>query len=1263
MAKGGNGGGGGNPGGGGSGNVIEFVILGLADDIASDSGTSQTDDITNIGSGFTLTGTIDPSIWPFTLVINGVEYTITEANIDDVTGEWSFTYPGDPLSPGTITVEAYYTTTHPRSNKVQTTSATPYSFELDTTAPDAPAGLTETGGVLSGLAEAGSAIQVYQVTAEGSTLIGTTAADGSGAWSYDLADAEGSFTAVAVDTAGNASTTSNPIEVGGDTPNSPATIAGETTGGVTEDGTLTTGGTLIVTDPDTGESALAPASGPGAGGYGSFVINADGTWTYTLDNADPAVQALGDGDTLTDSIVVTSADGSAVTTITVTINGSNDVPVITGTSSGAVAEDGTVTATGALVATDPDAGESAFQDQSGTAGLYGSFSVTGTGSWAYSLDNADAAVQALGDGDTLTEFFVVISLDGSATTTVAITITGANDEATVTGDTVGAVTEDGTLTAFGILTVTDPDSGENQAQPVASGTLSAGGFGTYEVLADGTWRYTLDNSHAAVQALAAGETLTDTFTVTSADETASETVTVTINGADEAPPPPPSGESNPYDDPLYIDQWHLTMIGDIQTIWNEYTGSGVSVGIYDNGIEYTHPDLAANYDASKHVIVNDEVLDPAPSSVVTAEHGTAVAGVIAAVDNDIGGVGIAFGASITGVNIFGGPADINGADVSGFSQAVNQAWTFDIINNSWGTVPNFNNETAPSMLAALAGFETAVQTGRGRLGTIVIKAAGNDWDSSQGDFLNASRYTITVAAHDQDGDASWYTNRGANVLVSAPSSGSSADGDAGILTTDETGSEGYAAGDYTYGFGGTSSATPVVAGVVALMLDANPNLGWRDVQSILAYSATKIGDVPGATAPVPADSDGDGVADTTVDFPVEFFDWFYNSASEWNGGGLHFSEDYGFGGVDAYAAARMAEVWSLFGDAQVSTNELSFTGAMQTPGLAFDNQWVSASYTYAGPQMELEYVEVYVDFKAGGGLLDLYGNMEDVSIDIVSPSGTVVSLMQASNGYDSTNNYLNPFPDLESGGQVTWTYGVNALRGETVTGDWTVRIVDIDDTIFFDGGVLNAFLFTFYGAAPDDNDVYHYTYEMLTQGLYLDPSRVSLDDTAGSDDWFDFSASGGTIVSDLSAGGTTTLNGVTIIQTTGTTVIENAVSGDGNDTLIGNDADNQLHGMRGDDTLVGGTGDDQLWGGFGDDLFAFYAGDGQDVIWDFTAGPTSGDVIGLYGFGYSTFDGLTLSDLGADTLIDLSPDNASGDQITLMGVNLAQLDSFDFAFA
>jgi hypothetical protein len=651
------------------------------------------------------------------------------------------------------------------------------------------------------------------------------------------------------------------------------------------------------------------------------------------------------------------------------------------------------------------------------------------------------------------------------------------------------------------------------------------------------------------------------------------------------------------------------------------------------------------------------VLDPAPSGIVSANHGTAVAGVIAAVDNDIGGVGIAFGASITGVNIFGGPADINGADVSGFAQAVDQAWTFDIINNSWGTTPNFNNETNAAMLAAFAGFETAVQTGRGGLGTIIVKAAGNDWDSSQGDFLNASRYTITVAAHDQDGDASWYTNRGANVLVSAPSSGSSADGDAGILTTDETGSEGYEAGNYTTTFGGASSATPVVSGVVALMLDANPDIGWRDVQSILAYSAHWLGGDSTATAPVPTSDGG------TVEFPVEFFDWYYNSASDWNGGGLHFSEDYGFGGVNAYAAARMAEVWSLFGDAQTSGNsgnEQSFTGTMQTPALAFDNQWVGASYTYAGPQMELEYVEVYVDFKAGGGLLDLYGNMEDVSIEIVSASGTVVSLMQASSGYDSTNNFLNPLPDFESGGTVTWTYGVNALRGETLTGDWEVRIVDIANDFIEDGGVLNAFQFAFYGAAPDNNDdVYHYTAEMLTLGLAADDSRRVLDDSGGND-WFDFSASGGNIVSDMSNGGTTTLNGVTIVDTTPGTVIENAVSGDGYDTLLGNDVANELYGMRGNDTLDGGLGDDTLWGGIGDDQFVYFDGDGADWIGDFTAGLGLGDTIALHvSTGFLDFGSLSFTDLGDDVRVDLG----DGDEIVLAGVSsTGLLAEDDFVF-
>lgn len=101
------------------------------------------------------------------------------------------------------------------------------------------------------------------------------------------------------------------------------------------------------------------------------------------------------------------------------------------------------------------------------------------------------------------------------------------------------------------------------------------------------------------------------------------------------------------------------------------------------------------------------------------------------------------------------------------------------------------------------------------------------------------------------------------------------------MTTDRIGSYGYDVTDYTSRFNGTSAATPIVSGVVALMLEANPNLGYRDVQEILALSARPID----AASP----------------------DWTTNRANTWNGGGFRVSHDYGFGLVDATAAVRLAE--------------------------------------------------------------------------------------------------------------------------------------------------------------------------------------------------------------------------------------------------------------------------------------------------------------------------------------------------------------------
>ncbi|MFM9159887.1 MAG: S8 family serine peptidase, partial [Dolichospermum sp.] len=113
-------------------------------------------------------------------------------------------------------------------------------------------------------------------------------------------------------------------------------------------------------------------------------------------------------------------------------------------------------------------------------------------------------------------------------------------------------------------------------------------------------------------------------------------------------------------------------------------------------------------------------------------------------------------------------------------------------------------------------------------------------DNSNYDGYANSRYVIAVAAHrnNSNGVFSGYSEPGANLLVTAPSNG----GTLGVVTTDLMGADGYNGltdQNYTNAFGGTSSATPLVSGVIALMLQANPNLTWRDVQHILVRSAEK----------------------------------------------------------------------------------------------------------------------------------------------------------------------------------------------------------------------------------------------------------------------------------------------------------------------------------------------------------------------------------------------------------------------------------------
>ena len=317
-----------------------------------------------------------------------------------------------------------------------------------------------------------------------------------------------------------------------------------------------------------------------------------------------------------------------------------------------------------------------------------------------------------------------------------------------------------------------------------------------------------------------------------------------------------------------------------------------------------------------------------------------------------------------------------------------------------------------------------------------------------------------------------------------------------------------------------------MTGVVALMLDANPNLGWRDVQNIIAASATHTGSAIGAVTP--------GTNENS--------NWFLNEAATWNGGGMHFSNDYGYGAINAYDAVRMAEAWSLFAPAQTTANENFWFTFDDADQVIPDNGALSGPSSRSRDRCR--HVELTVDL--------VHSDYRQLRIFLVAPSGTETQLYDGSGGSDTTADTL-----------LSWTYGVDALRGEDAAGNWTVRI---EDTAAGETGSLNFFRVVVFGSAASADDVYHYTDEFLSMAaLAGEGGRTTLTDSNGGTDWIDAAAVTGNVVLNLATGAT--VNSVAWFAIAGGTSIENAVTGDGNDSLTGTGTANKLYGMRGNDTI------------------------------------------------------------------------------------------------
>ncbi|EAU47295.1 VCBS [Salipiger bermudensis HTCC2601] len=275
-----------------------------------------------------------------------------------------------------------------------------------------------------------------------------------------------------------------------------ALITGTDSGSVTEDldviqGALITFGVLDIRDPEAGRSAFVPQTDL-SGTYGSFALAADGRWTYSALNSQAAIQALGVGDRLTDSVTISSVDGTTHD-LTVMIHGSNDGPVLTADPLEAY-EDGPVV-TGHLTGSDIDVGKTLAYRLEGTAPA--GFALLADGSWRF--DPSDAAYQSLGEGDQrLLQIPVSVTDEqgAQASAMLEITVVGQNDQPVVSR----AVTlPDGYEDSARIITPTqllammqDPDAGDGLhviATPIAD-------HGTVSPNVDGSWTFQPDADYA-----------------------------------------------------------------------------------------------------------------------------------------------------------------------------------------------------------------------------------------------------------------------------------------------------------------------------------------------------------------------------------------------------------------------------------------------------------------------------------------------------------------------------------------------------------------------------------------------------------------------------------------------------------------------------------------------------------------------------------------------------------------------------------------------
>ncbi|EEB13549.1 Furin-1 precursor, putative [Pediculus humanus corporis] len=410
------------------------------------------------------------------------------------------------------------------------------------------------------------------------------------------------------------------------------------------------------------------------------------------------------------------------------------------------------------------------------------------------------------------------------------------------------------------------------------------------------------------------------------------------------------------------------------------TGKGVRVLILDDGIEYTHEDLWENYDPEISYDANDEDDDPFPrlDEEGSNAHGTRCAGEVAMKANNLKcGVGVAFNARVGALRLLDG-------EVNDRIEGIALGYAYDkvdIYSASWGPTDDGKTVEGPGRLAKEA-IERGVTEGRNGKGVIYVWAGGNGGskdDNCDCDGYIGSIYTLSIGSASQHGQFPWYGEKCAATMAATYSSGAYADQ---MIATTDVGNT------CTIKHTGTSASAPLAAGIIALALEANSDLTWRDIQHLVAWTSEY--------SPL---SENEG--------------WVMNAAGFW------VNTRFGFGLMNAYSLVAAAINWTNVPE--------KYSCSIEAGKKSEEIYWgkdvnLEINATVCDYVYYLEHVELEINIE-----YPVRGNLE---IFLESPSGTNIQLL----GRRKNDSSKRGFKNWKLMSVLTWN--------ENPRGIWKVTVTD-----------------------------------------------------------------------------------------------------------------------------------------------------------------------------------------------------------------------------